>query len=173
MSRFDNLLNRGTSVARLLAEAGMEPSKISTDRSFASNWGWDDGETAYATIWIDDIREVDGLVHWHVSDPRMRNDLQGQRKARAQALFDILARRVDKPVRVILQTRKPNPATWGSGEVDRRGVDPEMWFATLEGDTVQMQRGMPLASKTVSVDGKPMPSRPPGWTMRETRPEQA
>ncbi|MGH8464032.1 MAG: HNH endonuclease [Pseudomonas sp.] len=172
MSWFDSIVERGTSVAGMLTAAGMDPSAINAGRHFASRWGWEDDRQAYATIWEDDIRDFDGTPKWHVSDPRNRSDLVGPRRARAQDLFDILVRHAGEPVRVILQTRKKNPASWSSGVVDRRGLDPEPWFASVEGDTVHMQRGSLPGRKDVSVSGKPMPARKPAMALRETRPEQ-
>jgi hypothetical protein len=51
-------------------------------------------------------------------------------------------------------------------------VDPEPWFAMVEGDTVLLQRGSLPGRRDFSVDGKPMPSREPSMALRETRPDQ-
>lgn len=173
MAWFEPILEHGTSIARLLAAGGMDPKLIETGRHFASRWAWEDGSTAYATIWFEDVRDPDGIPKWHVSDPRHRTDLTGHRRTRAQDLFDIVSRHAANPVRVILQTRKKGQVDRSKGVVDRRGLDPEPWFATIEGDTVHLQRGSPPGRKDVSVSGKPMPSRKPSMALRETRPEQA
>jgi hypothetical protein len=172
MAWFDAILKPSASAARVLTDAGMDPASIRSGRHFGSRWGWEDDRHAYATIWLDDIRDIEGVPKWHVSDPSTRTDLVGPRRARAQDLFDILVRHAGEPVRVILQTRKKNPASWSSGVIDRRGVDPEPWFASVEGDTVHLQRGALPGRKDVSVSGQPMPSRKPAMALRETRPEQ-
>ncbi len=165
-------LQRGTSISELLERAGMRPDAIEHNRHFSSHWGWDDGDQAFATIWIDEIQDPHGIPKWSQSNPAQRTDLSGQRRKRAQALFDILGRRASQPVRVILQKKKPDRSQWGSGVSERRGVDPVPWFAVVEGDTVLLQRGSLPGRRDISVDGRPMPAREPILALRETRPDQ-
>ena len=169
----NSMLRRGRSVASVLEEAGMKPADIKTDRHFASNWAWDDGEQAFVTIWIEDLRDPKGVPKWSILNPRLRDDLSGQRLIRAQELFNVLVQYAGRPVRVILQKMKEDPSKWSSGVAEARGFDATPWFPEIEGDAVLLQRGSSPQSKSVSVDGSPMPSRPPSQAIRETRPEQA
>jgi hypothetical protein len=173
MNRFRSLMKRGATVAPLLAQAGMDPDYVKPGRSFASNWAWDDGQQAFATIWLHEILDPNGVPKWSITDPRSRTDLEGQRKKRAQEIFDILVRRAGEPVRVVLVEQKDPGSDTSSGRTKARGVDPEPWFALVEGDTVLLQRGSPPGRRDVSVEGEPMQPRAPSWSLRETRPDQA
>lgn len=173
MDRFRLLMKRATTVASLLAQAGMDPGYLRAGRSFASNWAWDDGEQAFATIWLHDIFDPEGVPKWSITDPRSRADLEGQRKKRAQEIFDILVLRAGQPVRIVLLEKKDPGSDTSSGLSKARGLDPEPWFAAVEDDTVVLQRGLPPGRRDVSVGGEPMLPRAPSWSLRETRPEQA
>lgn len=119
MGRFDAFMERGESVARLLARAGMDPTAVRSDRAFASNWGWDDGHAAFVTVWLHDILDAEGVPKWSITDPRGRSDLAGQRRVRAQELFDILVRRSEEPVHVLLVELKPDPAQRSEAACER------------------------------------------------------
>lgn len=172
MGQFDRYLERGTGVADLLTKAGMDPTYLVRNRSFASRWAWDDGKQAFVTVWFHDMQDPDGVPRWSATNPSMRTDLSGARLKHAQERFDILSRRSGQPVRVILQKLKEDKSKWGSGHAEARGVDPEPWFALVEGHTVLLQRGSPRGRRDVSVDGNPMPPRKPSMALRETRPDQ-
>ena len=172
MKNFQSLMKRGATVASLLANAGMDPDYIRAGRSFASNWAWDDGKQAFATVWLHDILDPTGIPKWSITNPTFRTDLSGLRMKRAQEIFDILVRRAGQPVRVVLVERKDPGSDTSSGLSKARGMDPVPWFAIVEGDTVLLQRGSPPGQREVSVDGEAMPLRTPSWSLRENRPEQ-
>jgi len=173
MSRFRPFLKRGATVAPLLVEAGMDPGYVRAGRSFANNWAWDDGHKAFATIWIHEILDPDGFPKWSITSPTQRTDVHGQRKARAQKFFDIVVRRAGQPIRVLLIEKKDPGADTRSGAAKARGLDPEPWFAVVEGNTALLQRGSVPGSRQMSLDGEPMPAREPSWSLRETRPDQS
>lgn len=173
MDRFRSLMKRSATVAHLLAEAGMDPSYLRAGRTFASNWAWDDGQQAFATIWLHDILDPEGVPKWSITNPASRTDLHGTRKTRAQEIFDILVRRAGQPVRVVLVEKKGPGSDTSSGLSKARGLDPEPWFAVVEGDAVLLQRGSLPGRRDVSVEGEPMQPRAPSWSMRETRPDQS
>lgn len=173
MDRFRSLMKRGATVAPLLAQAGMDPSYLRAGRTFASNWAWDDGKQAFATVWLHDILDPDGVPKWSITDPASRTDLEGKRKRRAQEIFDILVRRAGQPVRVVLVEKKDPGSDTRSGSSKARGLDPQPWFALVEDDTVLLQRGSLPGRRDVSVEGEPMQPRSPSWSLRETRPDQA
>lgn len=173
LDQFRKLLKRGATVAPLLEAAGMDPSKIvKSDRTFASNWAWDDGRQAFATVWLEDILDPGGVAKWSITDPRLRSDLEGQRKSRAQDIFDILHRYAGQAVRVILIERKEEGADTSSGVAKARGVDPIPWFAAIEGDSILLQRGSLPGRRDRDVEGRFLPPRHPSFALRETRPEQ-
>lgn len=171
MPNLEQYLEQG-SVVSFLHRAGMAPQSIQHHRAFASNWGWDDGTSAYVTLWMHDIHDPHGIPKWSQSDPSLRDDLAGQRGSRAAELYSILVRYSGRPVRVILQKRKADRSKWRSGLSQARGLDPVAWYPLVEGDTVLLQRGSLPGRRDVAVDGQPMPSRPPSFALRETRPEQ-
>ena len=173
MNRFRSLMKRGATVASLLAEAGMDPGQLRVGRAFASNWAWDDGRQAFATVWLHDILHPEGVPKWSITNPASRMDLHGMRKKRAQEIFDILVGRSGQAVRVILVERKDPGSDTSSGLAKARGLDPEPWFASFEGDTVLLQRGSLPGRRNVSIEGKPMEPRAPSWSLRETRPDQS
>jgi len=174
MVNLEAFLQSGRSVAELLIDAGMDPIAVRTgDRSFASHWGWDDGRGVFVTVWLDDIQDPAGTPKWGQTDPNAREDIAGVRRRRAIDLYDMLRRKDGQTVRVILLRKKADKSKWKFGVADRRGVDPEPWYVSVEGSSVLMQRGRPVGRREVAVDGRAMPSRPPGQTVRETRPEQA
>ena len=173
MSQFRPFMQRGSAVAPLLAAAGMDPNFLKAGRSFASNWAWDDGQQAFATIWLNEILDPEGVPKWSITNPALRTDLHGMRKTRAQAFFDIVVRRAGEPIRVVLVERKDPGADTSSGTSKARGLDPEPWFALVEGDTALLQRGSLPGSRDISIDGQPMQPRLPSWSLRETRPDQA
>jgi hypothetical protein len=172
VGQFDRYLERGTSVADLLAKAGMDPAYLVRNRSFASHWAWDDGKQAFVTVWFHDMLDPEGIPKWSATNPSGRTDLLGVRLKHAQERFDVVAKRSGQPVRVILQKLKDDKSKWSSGHAEARGVDPEPWFAMVEGDTVLLQRGSLPGRRDVSVDGKLMPTREPSMALRETRPDQ-
>lgn len=173
MDPFRPLMKHAATVAPLLAKAGMDPSYLRSDRAFASNWAWDDGQQAFATIWLHDILDPQGVAKWSITNPASRTDLQGARRKRAQEIFDILVRRAGQGVRVVLVERKDPGSNTTSGLSKARGLDPQPWFAAIEGDTVLLQRGSLPGRRDISVEGKPMQPRAPSWSLRETRPDQA
>ncbi len=172
MDQFRSLMKRGATVAPLLAQAGMDPAYLKEGRTFASNWAWDDGHQAFATVWLHDILDPGGIPKWSITNPAFRTDLVGQRKSRAQDIFDILVRRNGQPVRVILVERKDPGADTASGLAKARGLDPVPWYAVVEGDSVLLQRGSLPGRRDRDVEGRSMPPRHPSFALRETRPEQ-
>lgn len=173
MERFRSLMKRNATVALLLSNAGMDPRYLRAGRSFASNWAWDDGKQAFATVWLHDILDPQGIPKWSISNPASRTDLQGARKKRAQDIFDILVRRAGQAVRVLLVEKKDPGSNTASGLSKSRGLDPEPWFAAVEGDAVLLQRGSLPGRRDISVEGEPMQPRAPSWSLRETRPDQS
>lgn len=167
------LLSRGNGISDLLLRAGMDPSHVRRDRAFGGQWGWTDGHLVFATVWLDEVQDPQGVPKWSMSDPHRRDDLAKLRRARAQALWDLLVSRDGQTVRVVLQTKKLDRAKWKSGVTDRRGLDPEPWFVAVEDRSLVLQRGSVPGRRAVSLDGKPMPPREPSWSLRETRPDQA
>ena len=105
MRRFDDLLRKRLNVVDLLGEAGVSADYIRTDRAFTSKWAFDDGKTPVATVWRDELDDLDGTPTKHFPDPRTRTDLAGSRKKNAQDLYDLLVRQAGNPVRVILQKK--------------------------------------------------------------------
>lgn len=166
-------LRRGARINPILAEAGFREDAIEENRAFRSRWAWDDGQTAVVTVWLEDVRDPFGTPKWSASDPAQRPELTGTRLQHAQEIYSTLLARDGQSVRVMLQRRKPDPAQWGSGVAEARGLDPELWFVSAEAGAVYLQRGAPEGRRTVDAAGEPMPSRPPGVELRETRPEQA
>lgn len=173
MDRFRSLMKRGATVAPLLAEAGMDPSYLRAGRTFASSWAWDDGQQAFATIWLHNIQDPEGVPKWSITDPASRGDLEGTRKKRAQETFDTLVHRAGQPVRVVLLEQKDPGRDTRSGRTKARGLDPEPWYAAVEGNSVLLQRGSLPGRRDVSVEGEPMQPKAPSWSLRETRPEQS
>lgn len=172
MARFDDLLQRGTSVARLLRVVGMRQDFIRTDRAFASAWAWDDGNSATITVWRDEVHDLDGEPWITIENPAGRVDLVGQRKVRAQHRYDVLVNRNGQPVRAIIQTKQQDPARWSSGVTDKRGVDNESWTPTLYGNSVTLRRGASEEMRQINLDGNPMPVREPVFSLHEVRPHQ-
>ncbi|RYG39295.1 MAG: HNH endonuclease [Burkholderiales bacterium] len=169
--RFDELLGRET-IGSLLARAGVKPAFIQPHRSFTSRWAWDDGTTAVATVWREELANLDTIPWREYSDPRDRKDLVGSRRTSALEHFDLLVRHLEQPIRVILQRRQADETKWAAGVSKGRGLDPEPWFPTREGDRVILQRGSARVATLVSLDGQPMVAREPRFSARETRPNQ-
>jgi hypothetical protein len=171
MPRFDDLTARPT-INRLLLEAGVDPAFIRPHRNFTTRWAWDDGTTAVATVWVDDLADRDTVPWREYPDPAHRTDLVGIRRHNALEHYAMLVRHAGRPVRAILQRRQQDEAKWGSGLSTGRGLDPVPWYPSLHGDSVILQRGSPRGAALVSLDGVPMQAREPKFTERETRPEQ-
>jgi len=169
----NKLLTRGNGISDLLIEAGMDPAHVRRDRNFWGQWGWTDGAAVFVTVWLDEVQDPHGVPKWSMSEPKYRDELTGLRRARAQGLWDMLASRNGHAVRVVLQTKKADRTKWKSGITEQRGLDPEPWYEAREGSAILLQRGALPGRRDVSVDSKPMLSREPSWSVRETRPEQA
>lgn len=80
------LLSRGNGISDLLLHAGMDPFHVRRDRAFGGQWGWTDGHLVFATVWLDEVQDPQGVPKWSMSDPRRMDDLAKLRRARAQAL---------------------------------------------------------------------------------------
>jgi hypothetical protein len=171
MPRFDELLGRAT-IAKLLRAAGFDARQIRNHRAFTSKWAWDDGAPAVATVWREELADLDTVPWREYSNPRGRTDLVGPRRTSAIEHFDTLARHAGQAVRVILQRRKADETKWASSVSQGRGLDPVPWFPTLDGDRVILQRGSPRPTQLVSLDGVPMTAREPKFSEREVRQDQ-
>jgi hypothetical protein len=165
-------LSRGATINSLLREAGFRDDAIQENRAFRSRWAWDDGRTAVVTIWVNEVLDPRRTPKWSESDPAQRTDLSGTRRKHAEEVYSTLLARDGQPVRVMLQRLKPDPAKRAGGAADARGLDPESWYVSVGDGAVYLQRGAPEGRRTVDVSGAPLPSRPPGTALRETRPEQ-
>ncbi|PKM01844.1 MAG: hypothetical protein CVV16_13455 [Gammaproteobacteria bacterium HGW-Gammaproteobacteria-6] len=83
----------------------------------------------------------------------------------------MMVRNLGKPIRVILQSRQDEAKLKTAGS-KRRGLDPEPWYSSIDGESVFLQRGSARASPLVSLDGEPMIRREPTYSLRESRPDQ-
>lgn len=164
---------RGNGISDLLLAAGMDPVHVRRDRAFGSQWGWTDGRLVFATVWLDEVQDPQGVAKWSMAQPENRHELTKVRRAHAQKLWDMLLSRDGQSVQVVLQTKKADRTKWKTGITERRGLDSEPWYVAAEPGAILLQRGSLPGRKAVSVDGKPMPPREPSWSLRETRPEQA
>ena len=164
---------RGNGISDLLLTAGMDPLHVRRDRAFGSQWGWTDGRLVFATVWLDEVQDPQGVPKWSMAQPENRHELTRVRRAHAQKLWNMLLSRDGQSVQVVLQTKKVDRTKWKTGITERRGLDPEPWYVVAEPGAILLQRGTLPGRTAVSVDGKPMPPREPSWSLRETRPEQA
>ena len=122
MARFDDLLRSLPNMVDLLAEAGVSPDYLRTDRAFTSRWAFDDGVTPVATVWRDELSDLDGIPFVTYQDPSQRPDVKGTRKKNAEDRFRMLVVRSGSPIRVVLQTKKDERSGWEAGVSRRRAA---------------------------------------------------